>query len=74
LFGRFFNSAKDSLDFEDRLLAIKERTSELIGHMVQLSVVFILQTGIFPIVFLWLLLTLARTVLNYGVKKAVEPG
>jgi hypothetical protein len=73
LFGRFFNSAKDSLDFEDRLLAIKERTSELIGHLVQLSVVFILQTGIFPIVFLWLLLTLARTALNFGVKKAVEP-
>ena len=66
LIGRFFSSAKDSLDFENQLETFKKRTSELIGHLVQLSVVFILQTGIFPIIFLWTLLSLLKFALHFG--------
>lgn len=66
LIGRFFSSTRDSLDFESRLDTIKNRTSELIGHVVQLSVVFILQTGLLPIVFLWILLALLKFTLRFG--------
>ena len=54
--GRTFSSTADSLDFEDKLDEITERASELIEHLLQLSVVFIFQTGILPIAFLWLFL------------------
>ena len=54
--GRTFSSTADSFDFEDRLDEISERASELIEHLLQLGVVFIFQTGIRPIAFLWLFL------------------
>jgi hypothetical protein len=54
--GRTFSSTADSFDFEDKLDEISERASELIEHLLQLSVVFIFQTGILPIAFLWLFL------------------
>ena len=54
--GRTFSSTRESLDFEDRLDQITERASEVIEHLLQLSVVFIFQTGILPIAFLWLFL------------------
>jgi hypothetical protein len=54
--GRTFSSTADSFDFEDRLDEISERASELIEHLLQLGVVFIFQTGILPIAFLWLFL------------------
>lgn len=54
--GRTFSSTRESLDFEERLDQITERASEVIEHLLQLSVVFIFQTGILPIAFLWLFL------------------
>ena len=71
-FGRFFDSASESLDFESRLSRIKERASDLIGHLIQLSVVFILQTGILPLVFLWLMLTLLRSIFRFGATKSAS--
>jgi hypothetical protein len=54
--GRTFSSTADSLDFEEKLDEITERASELIEHLLQLGVVFIFQTGLLPIAFLWLFL------------------
>ena len=51
--GRTFSSTRESLDFEERLDKIMDRASEVIEHLLQLSVVFIFQTGILPIAFLW---------------------
>jgi hypothetical protein len=56
--GRTFNSTRQALDFQQRLSYITERASDVIEHLLQLSVVFIFQTGILPIAFLWLFLRL----------------
>lgn len=44
----------------ERVAIIQARAGSLIEHLIQLSVVFVLQTGIVPILFLWLFLQLAR--------------
>jgi hypothetical protein len=54
--GRTFDSTQNSVNFKQRVAHIKERAAEVIEHMIQLSVVFILQTGILPIAFLWIFL------------------
>ena len=59
----FFESigrSLEALDFEERLDRISERASEVIEHLLQLSVVFIFQTGVLPIAFLWAFLRLMQ--------------
>ena len=58
--GRMFESTKDSMDFSQKVEYIGQRASDLIEHLIQLSVVFILQTGLLPIAFLWVFLQLFR--------------
>lgn len=60
--GRGFDTTRESLDFKARLAYIGERTSELVEHFLQLAVVFIFQTGILPIAFLWLFLQLFKQI------------
>ena len=47
---------KDVINFGQKVDRIKSRAAEMIEHLIQLAVVFILQTGILPLVFLWLFL------------------
>jgi hypothetical protein len=54
--GRLLESTRNSMDFKQKVAYIAERASDLIEHLIQLSVVFILQTGILPIAFLWIFL------------------
>lgn len=65
IFGQVMDGARRTLDLEQKVADIKQKTTELIEHVIQLSVVFILQTGILPLAFLWLLLALFRFVLRY---------
>jgi hypothetical protein len=58
--GRTFDSTRQSLDFNRRLAAFKARAAEVVEHLIQLAVVFVLQTGLLPIAFLWLFLQLVR--------------
>jgi len=60
--GKMFESTRNSMDFSERVAYISERASSLIEHLIQLSVVFILQTGLLPIAFLWVFLQLFRQV------------
>jgi len=50
----------DSLDMSGKLDRMQARASEVVEHLVQLSVVFILQTGLLPIAFLWIFLQIFR--------------
>ena len=54
--SRSFESARESLDLRRRLDLISEQATEVTEHLVRLSVVFILQTGLLPILFLWIFL------------------
>ncbi len=62
--GRMFESTKDSMNFSEKVEYIGQRASDLIEHLIQLSVVFILQTGILPIAFLWIFLQLFKQVFH----------
>lgn len=65
--GRTFEGTRQSLDFRQKLASISERTTDLIEHLLQLGVVFIFQTGLLPIAFLWLFLRLLRhSIRNYS--------
>lgn len=57
---RALDSTRETLDIKRRVEYIKERAADVVEHMIQLSVVFILQTGILPIAFLWLFLQLLK--------------
>ena len=53
---------RQSLDLRARVDQIQERATDLVEHLIQLCVVFILQTGLLPIAFLWLTLQLLKRV------------
>lgn len=59
---RGLSGTRDALDFGERLDAIRQRAGEVIHHLIQLSVVFVLQTGILPIAFLWVFLQLCKQI------------
>lgn len=63
---RALQNTRESLDVRRRVALIKESASDLVEHLVQLCVVFILQTGILPIAFLWLFLQLLKQLLRSG--------
>jgi len=53
---RAWSSTVDSIDITGKLDRMQNRAGEVIEHLIQLSVVFILQTGLLPIAFLWVFL------------------
>jgi hypothetical protein len=57
---RAMASTREILDIKHRLEYIQQRAADLVEHLIQLCVVFILQTGILPIAFLWLFLQLLK--------------
>lgn len=58
--GRSLSGTREALDFNRQLERIQARAAEVIEHLIQLSVVFVLQTGILPIAFLWIFLQLLK--------------
>lgn len=63
--GRGLDSTREALDFRERLELIRKRAADWIEHLVQLSVVFILQTGLLPIAFLWIFLQLFKQLVRF---------
>ena len=53
---RAWSSTVDTMDISGKLDRMQNRAGEVIEHLIQLSVVFILQTGLLPIAFLWVFL------------------
>ena len=62
LFDTVVGNTRAALDLRGRVARMKERAGEVIEHLIELSVVFILQTGLLPIAFLWVFLQLAKRV------------
>lgn len=54
--ARAWSNTVDTVDLSGRLDRMQDRAGEVIEHMIQLSVVFILQTGLMPVAFLWIFL------------------
>ena len=53
---RWMRDARTSLDFRARVEQVKQKAAEIVDHLIRLSVVFILQTALVPLLFAWLLL------------------
>lgn len=51
----WFSDAMDRLDVSQRMEAFRERVSRAVEHVMHLLVVFVLQTVLLPLAFLWLL-------------------
>jgi hypothetical protein len=58
--GRMFENTGKVLNVREKMAYISERASDLIEHLIQLSVVFILQTALLPIAFLWIFLQIFK--------------
>ena len=58
--SRAWNNTVDSVDMSARLDRMQERAGEVIEHLIELSVVFVLQTGLLPVAFLWLFLQVIK--------------
>ena len=50
---RAWSNTVDSVDLSGRLNRMQDQAADVIEHLIQLSVVFILQTAILPVAFLW---------------------
>jgi len=51
--ARAWSNTVDSVDLSGRLERMQAQAAEVIEHLIQLSVVFILQTALLPVAFLW---------------------
>lgn len=53
--SRWFSGAMERLDVSQRVEELRERIGLAVDHLVHLMVVFVLQTLVLPVAFLWLL-------------------
>jgi len=51
-----WSNTVDTIDITGRFQRMQARAGEVTEHLIQLSVVFILQTGLLPVAFLWIFL------------------
>jgi len=58
--SEYFSEQKQALDIEARLTGLKERVESTIGHIINLIVLYILQTLIIPIAILYLFQKIIR--------------
>lgn len=59
---RFFDSASKSISINDRLEKYKEVAADATKHAINLIVVFVIQTIMFPLLFLWIIFRSARMI------------
>lgn len=59
---RFFESASQSISINDRLEKYKEVAADATKHAINLIVVFVIQTIMFPLLFLWIIFRSARII------------
>lgn len=54
----------DAVDLSGRLERMQAHAGQVIEHLLQLSVIFILQTGLLPVAFLWVFLEVIKRLLR----------
>lgn len=59
---RFFESASQSISINDRLEKYKDVAADATKHAINLIVVFVIQTVMFPLLFLWIIFRSARVI------------
>ena len=69
---KIYKNTKESIDIRRKLDLLKDKVSNSVNHIVNLIVVFLLQTVIVPLFVLWLLIKLAGKVLSSNVANVLE--
>ena len=59
-----WSSTVDTIDLSGKIRRMQLRAGEVIEHLIQLSVIFILQTGVLPVAFLWSFLHIIRRLMR----------
>lgn len=59
---KWFSSATDTIDIEARLEEYKQAATEATRHTINLIVVFVIQTVVFPLLFLWIVYRFLREI------------
>ena len=62
--GQWMDQTKQSLDIEQKMNSLKQAASDMSHQVVNLIVVFVVQTIIFPLLFLWLMIQGAKGVIR----------
>jgi len=62
---RWLNNTQRSLNVENQVEALKQAVSDVSQQVINMIVVFIVQTILFPLLFLWLMIRGGRMVLKY---------
>ena len=57
---QWFDSSDKSLDFEEQIEALKGEADNISQQVINMIVVFVMQTLLLPLFFLWLLVRVAR--------------
>lgn len=58
--GSMLDSSLESMNISDRLTRLRDRVSNASEHIINLIVIFVLQTIILPLVFLWMFIELLK--------------
>ena len=69
---RTVDAGRELLDLEGKVALVKAAAGELVDRLVALIVVFVLDTVVLPVGFLWALVALLRLVLGSGFARAPE--
>jgi hypothetical protein len=64
--GQWYDRAASKLDVQARIALYKDRLARASEHIIDMIVVFMLQTVVLPLLFLWLGLALLRALTRGG--------
>ncbi len=62
----WLDKTKRSLDIEQQMQLLKQAAADVSQQVINMIVVFVVQTIIFPLLFLWLLIRSAKMIMHWG--------
>lgn len=68
-----FNSIKNAVNIEEKIQNIKNTVSGYIEYIIDLIVIFILQTIVIPLVILWILIKLFGSIFDKNLAETITP-
>ena len=69
---KIYKNTKESMDIRQKLNLLKDKVANSVKHIINLIVVFLLQTVIVPLFVLWVLIKLAGNILSSNVANVLE--
>ena len=67
-----FQNIGNTVQLEERTQFLKDKMSNYIQHILDLIIIFILQTILLPLLFLWILYRMAKSLIGHGFIDTIE--